>query len=364
MTAPLIATDAALDRLVNRLDAGNEIAIDTEFMRERTYQAVLCLIQISVGDEISLIDPLADMNLDVLWPALADGTLVLHAGRQDLEVIFQASGQLPAKLFDTQVAAGLCGLAPQCGYGTLVETVCDVKLAKAHTRENWARRPLRAGALAYASEDVLYLQKLQTHFLEELDKLGRRHWAEEDTKALLEPELYTVDVDSAWARVRGLGRLGKTAQHRAAALARWRENVAIERNLPRGWVIKDPELLQIAELDSADTAAIEKIMDSPRNAKRHARSMLTAMTQANDSEEILVTRNAPPTAEEKQAAKTLAKKIAGIAESLELQPELLAPAREVRAAIAGDRDLRMFRGWRAEVFGNAVAESLDSGQPL
>ncbi len=362
MTAELISAEDALDRLTRRLRPGDEVALDTEFMRERTYQAVLCLVQLSADDKISMVDPLAEITLDDFWSVLCKTNVVLHAGRQDLEVMYQASGKLPAALFDTQIAAGLSGLAPQCGYATLVEAVCDVKLAKAHTRENWARRPFRSGALAYASEDVLYLPRLKAHFLEQLDKLNRQSWAEEDTQALLDPELYHVDTSKAWSRLKGLGRLAASAQHRAAALAGWREKVAMERNLPRGWIVRDPELLQIAALDKPDRAAIIDVMESERNAKRHASAMLSAMNNTPTDATALVTRAAPPDADEKQAAKVLATRIGEIATELDLQPELLAPMKEIRAAIAGERDLRLFRGWRAEVCGESIAASLDNGQ--
>ena len=182
--------------LSTSLSSQSRVGIDTEFMRERTCFSQLCLVQVSIGDDIYCIDPLgespddSDTSAASFWQTLMQVPWVLHSGRQDIEVVSQSARRFPESVFDTQVAAALLGYAPQMGYAGLVAELFDVQLAKSHTRADWSRRPLSDAVLQYAAEDVLYLLPAYEMLKERLQKLGRLSWAEDDSADLLQPSLY------------------------------------------------------------------------------------------------------------------------------------------------------------------------------
>jgi len=179
------------------------VGVDTEFMRERTFFAQLCLVQFSVGENLWCADPLAADDLEDFWAALLRPAWVVHSGRQDFEVILQAAGRLPAEVFDTQVAAALLGYAPQLGYANLVAELFDVQLEKSHTRADWSKRPLAPEALDYAAEDVAWLLPAYDKLREQLTAAGRLDWAREDSADLLDRSLYEAAPGSAIERVKG-----------------------------------------------------------------------------------------------------------------------------------------------------------------
>ena len=247
MTASLIQDDAALRALCARLAGADWIALDTEFMRVRTYSARLCLIQVATPEVIACIDPLA-VNIDPLLDLLYEPrTLkVLHATRQDLEVFFDIRQAVPAPVFDTQIAAALTGYDDQIGYSALVEKITGQRLPKVNQRADWAARPLTPELLAYAADDVRYLCEVYRHLEQKLVALGRRAWLAEECAAQTDVKLYRNDPELAWQRLKQGKTLAPTQQPLLAQLAAWRERVAQQKNLPRGWVVPDPALVDIA----------------------------------------------------------------------------------------------------------------------
>jgi len=229
----------------------SRIGVDTEFMREKTFHAQLCLIQIATESKIYCADPLGldarnDDRDKALWQAITGPAWVLHSGRQDLEVIYQTVELMPGEVFDTQVAAALLGYQPQIGYGNLVNELFDVELAKSHTRADWSQRPLPNAFIEYAAEDVEYLLPAYDTLTERLEKLGRLHWAVEDSMDLLNPSLYESDATQAINRLKGAKNLRGRARSAATHLATWREQEALRRDRPRQWIMRDPVLLDIA----------------------------------------------------------------------------------------------------------------------
>jgi len=205
----------------------SRIGVDTEFMREKTFHAQLCLIQIATESKIYCADPLGldarnDDRDKALWQAITGPAWVLHSGRQDLEVIYQTVELMPGEVFDTQVAAALLGYQPQIGYGNLVNELFDVELAKSHTRADWSQRPLPNAFIEYAAEDVEYLLPAYDTLTERLEKLGRLQWAVEDSMDLLNPSLYESDATQAINRLKGAknlrGRARSAATHRCGAI--------------------------------------------------------------------------------------------------------------------------------------------------
>src|SRR5262245_28662514 len=221
------------------------LALDTEFMREKTYRAELCLVQIADGAQPVCIDPLA-VDLAPLAPLLAAPGIVkvMHAARQDLEVMLPATG-LVQPVFDTQIAASLAGHPAQVGYAELTRRLLGVELPKAHTRTDWSRRPLSPEQQEYALDDVRHLGALRESLLETLRARGRLAWLEEDLAALGNADALRVAPEDAWRKVKGLPSLDPARQQLAQEIAAWRERRAVDRNRPRGWILDDACLREI-----------------------------------------------------------------------------------------------------------------------
>ncbi|MFZ1862467.1 MAG: ribonuclease D, partial [Candidatus Competibacter sp.] len=240
MSDPLyIADHAALVAFCARLDRCSWLALDTEFVREQTFYPQLCLIQIAIPGQVACIDPLALPSLEPLLERLYDPSItkVLHAAYQDLEIFFYLGGTVPAPVFDTQLAALVLGVGDQLGYAALVKQMLGVELAKAHTRADWRQRPLPPEWLAYAADDVRYLEALYTR---QLARLRERGWSEalaEDFQALTDPERYRPQPQEAWRRIREQHRLRGLPLAVLRSLTAWREEQAIQQDRPRRWIL-------------------------------------------------------------------------------------------------------------------------------
>ena len=218
-------------------------------MRERTYFPRLCLVQVATVDDVALVDVLAIPDGGALTALLADRgrTKLIHAARQDIEALLPLTGSPLGPVFDTQQAAALLGFSAQIGYADLVQQLLSVALAKGHARTDWARRPLSAEQLAYAADDVRYLPALAAELESRLAAAGRREWMAEEAAELDDVSLYRVEPTDAWKRLRGLERLDAPAFRAAQRLAAWREARAMDRDLPRGWVLPDVAIHELAQ---------------------------------------------------------------------------------------------------------------------
>lgn len=350
--------------LAETLTATNCIALDTEFVREKTYFSRLCLIQISNGTDIYCADPIglesADASLShVFWEALMRPDWVLHSGRQDIEVLYQATQRMPQNIFDTQIAAALLGYQPQIGYANLVADLFDVELAKSHTRADWSRRPLPESFMNYAAEDVLYLLPAREVLSERLEKLERLDWVLEDSADLLQTELYENDPESAIGRIRGAGGLRGKSRSAAAALASWREKQALRSNRPRQWILRDSVLLELASRRPASDSELREIDGlGARTVERAGDEILKMLHRASNAENDY---EPPPRPDEKQkkVLKEMQRRIAQCADELGLASEIIAPKKDLTSALLGARDIRLFKGWRRAVIGAALLELLE-----
>ena len=351
----------SLDVLCEKLADGERIALDTEFMREKTYFPQLCLVQVATENHIWCADPLGAGDFNRVWQALMDRPWVVHSGRQDIEVIFQAAGRMPGDLFDTQVAAGLLGYPPQLGYAALVAELFGVELAKSHTRADWTRRPLAPELIEYAAEDVEYLLPAADLLAARLEESGRLAWAIEDSQDLLQASLYTPDPGVAVHRLKGARYLSGRARAAARNLAIWREGEAVRRDRPRQWILSDAVLLELASSapDSEETLAGVRGLQ-PGIVRRAAPELLAVLADSRIDAEDTGPHSRP---DERQRA-LLAEMQAGVAAragQLNLLPEVVASKKELSAALAGERNLRVFRGWRRELIGDALLEMLAAG---
>lgn len=347
------------DTISADLNRHDRIGVDTEFMRERTFFAELCLIQISTRDDIYCIDPLASDDMRSFWESACDKTWVVHSARQDIEVVYQTSQLMPADIFDTQVAAGLLGYAPQLGYANLTNELFGVEIAKSHTRADWSKRPLADELLQYAAEDVEYLLPAFDTLAEKLDQQGRLAWAEEDSRRLLNLDLYDIDPWLAIDRLKGARNL--SGQHRSAAvrLAAWRESQALRSNRPRQWVAKDSVLIDLAYKLPETIEQLQEIDGlSPGLIRRAGKTIIDSIARsAGDDNDYKPP--AVPDSEQKMLLKKMQNHVAERAEDLGLATETLASKKDLSAVIMSRAQTSRLRsGWRHEVIGEQILQML------
>ena len=356
-----IRDPAALAGRVASWPAALPLAVDTEFVRERTYFPKLCLIQAAIAGEIVLVDALAIADGGALARELADDRRpkLLHAARQDIEALLPLTREPLAPVFDTQQAAALLGFPAQVGYAELVRQLLGVELAKGHARTDWARRPLTREQLAYAADDVRYLPALAAALEERLDAAGRRAWLDEESAALRELSLYRVEPDEAWRRLKGLERLDTPALAVARSLAAWRERRAMARDLPRGWVLPDAAILELAAARPQSRDALARVAEvPPGTAARAAEELLAAIAAPVEGSPARDEGAGRPGPDQLRLQKALQKRLAEIAAELVIQPEVLATRRELAALARGERDVPAMRGWRREVVGERLAAAI------
>ncbi len=343
-----------LPPLARTLESHASIGVDTEFLRERTFFPKLCLLQLAAGGEVWCVDTLHG-GLDVLVPALTApaSRKVIHSARQDLEAFYLNAKRVISPVFDTQIAAGCIGLKPQIGYAELVKTLLDVALPKGQTRTDWSKRPLTREQLEYATDDVLYLEEIADRLTERLRSLGREQWVLEDCLTLEDPRFYEPDPARAWTRLRGLKQLPPAARARARSLAVWRERVARERNLPRGWIIADAAIFKVAEsaAPSLPLPVNDGLADGLLGALREA-----SIGEAEDQEP---SHDARPTPQQRAVMDRLAHAVDARAAELGVSAEILAPRGELKALAMGDRGVASLAGWRRREIGEKLVSLLE-----
>ncbi|MGD8547241.1 MAG: ribonuclease D, partial [Thiohalophilus sp.] len=278
-----IETLPQLEKACETLGQSSILALDTEFMREKTYYARLCLIQISSEEQVFIIDPLKLEHLQPLLDLLFNPKILklVHAGRQDLELFYDLTGRVPAPIFDTQIAATLLGFADQIGYASLVEKILGTQLDKSHTRTDWAQRPLSQNQLAYAADDVVYLMQLYPVIIDRLHKLGREDWLQDDFAALSDPTIYQNDPTESWQRVSGNGKLKPRQLAALQRLAVWREKRAQTLNKPRKWIMSDDVLINLSQRLPDSQKKLTSIRGLPESLIReHADELIQFIEQA------------------------------------------------------------------------------------
>jgi ribonuclease D len=365
MTELFIDTPSDLERCCRSLAQQPWIALDTEFVRERTYYGRLCLLQLAVPELIACVDPVAVEDLAPLMDVIYDPAVVkvMHAARQDLELLADLRGVPPVNVFDTQIAAALAGEGDQVGYGPLVESVLGVKLPKAHTRTDWCRRPLSPEQIRYAEDDVRYLGELRAHFSERIASFGRGAWLEEELRRVSEPSTYRNDPEAAWRRLKRGHMLPPAQQVVLRELATWRERCAQRVNLPRNWVAPDGALVAIArrgptsrrdllEVQGLGAGAVRKWGDDIVETVARARQLPA---------EQVWPQAGRPTAEQKARLERLMGVARSCAERHGLAPAIVATRREIELLAAGERDLDVLRGWRRQVVGEVLLGALEDG---
>jgi ribonuclease D len=357
----MIDSADALTAFVGRAARATAMALDTEFMREKTYRAELCLLQLAFDGEAVCIDPIALPDLSPIAPVLGSAAVVkiMHAARQDLEVLLPAVG-LVHPVFDTQIAAALAGHPSQVGYAELARRLLGVELSKAHTRTDWTRRPLSPEQQEYALDDVRHLPALRASLLETLATKGRLAWLDEELAALGNADALRVDPEDAWRKVKGLPPLDEGRQRLVQSLAAWRERRAMERNRPRGWILDDVSLREIALRLPRSVEALMTLPQMQESVVRKCGEELLALVRDSgigDPAPPLPRRERPDPAQ-LALVKRLADVSGAVAKSLDIGPEVLATRRELEKLAAGRRDVSLLRGWREEIIGKKLLAAL------
>ena len=354
-----------LEARVSAWPADSAIALDTEFVRERTYYPKLCLIQVAAAGDVALIDALAIADGGALVAPLVDpGRLkLLHAARQDIEALLPLTGAPLAPVFDTQQAAALLGFPAQIGYADLVRQLLGVELAKGHARTDWTRRPLSPDQLAYAADDVRYLPALAQALEQRLDAAGRRAWLDEESAMLRDLSLYRVEPADAWRRLKGLERLDAAGFAVARALADWRERRAMDRDLPRGWVLPDVAIYELAGTRPQNRDELSRLAAVPRGTAQHAAdAILAAIADARGEDGVHdAGEGGRPGPEQLRRQKLLQKQLTALASELGIQPEVLATRRELATLARGSRESILLTGWRRTVVGEPLIAALQEG---
>lgn len=355
-STPFITSADALAEHLERWRDAPFLALDTEFIREQTYWPQLCLIQVGDGTVPACVDPLAGVDLAPLLDRLeAPGTLsVFHAAGQDLEIFVRLRGRAPGPLFDTQIAAALLGHGEQLGYAGLMEKLVGVQLDKSLARTNWARRPLNAAEIAYAADDVRYLAEVYQRLERELAARGRLEWLREDCAALADPARYQPTPELEWKRLKGLARMEPVAQHVAAKLAAWREQLAEQKDRPRRWILADEAVYALAERRPQTRTQLANLgVLPPKSLDRHAEALLALIDEGARVDAPALMRDPRAEEAEKARAKRLSERARAIANTLDIPASLLAARADLDALLsAGEHaNVALLRGWRREVAG-------------
>ena len=361
----IVETNEDLAAFLGEIAHAPYLAIDTEFLRDQTYYPKLCLIQVAAPGIEGIIDPLAEgMDLKPFYELVArpDIVKVMHAARQDIEIFFLQGGVLPNPLFDSQIAAMVCGFGDAASYETLARKIAKVEIDKSARFTDWSHRPLSKRQLEYALADVTHLRVIYEWMKARLEKTGRFAWVAEEVAALQDPHLYKLDPDQAWKRLKP-----RTSNKRflavLAALAAWREREAQARDIPRGRVLKDEALTEIAAHPPETPEALERIRAVPKgfaNSKlgKGLMDAIAAGMTAAPPEGALSENKQRRRREPSPAVVDLLKTLLRLrAEAAGVAPRLIANAEDIEKLAAGEDDeVGALHGWRGEVFGrDAIA---------
>jgi len=360
----LITTTESLAQLCGALATDSFIAVDTEFMRETTYWPDLCLIQLAGETHNGLIDPLAPgLDLAPFFKLMNNAKVlkVFHSARQDIEIMVHRSGVVPHPVFDTQIAAMVCGFGDQVGYEAIVRRLAKVQIDKSSRFTDWSRRPLTEKQLAYALSDVTHLRVVYRKLKAELDKTGREPWLREEMAILANPATYRTEPEDAWKRIK-VRLKSKKQMGVLVAVAAWREREALNKNVPRSRIIKDDAVAEIAMQMPQTREALAQLRALPRGhaASRAADAILKAVAEglALDPKSLPTMDDGREGSDQAQAAAEILKlALKVVCESENLAPKLVANTSDIEAMAEDDNaDVPLMHGWRREVFGKLALD--------
>lgn len=373
MSLQTITTTAALAEVCARFATHNYVTVDTEFVRETTFWPDLCMVQVASDDEAVLIDPLADgIDLTPLHDLMADISVikVFHAARQDVEIFFKLSGKVPEPMFDSQVAAMVCGFGDSIAYDQLVKRITGGHIDKSLRFTNWALRPLSEQQLEYALADVTHLRDVYKHLTAKLEDENRTHWVTEEMAVLTAPETYDLAPEDAWRRLKL--RIKKPIEFAILKnLAEWREQEARGKNKPRNRIIKDDAIYEIAQSQPKDSQALGRLRTLHKGFQNSdaGKAILACVAAAHamDRDDLPRVPRPPQSPEGTSAAVDLLKVLLKLtAEENAVASKIIASASHLEAiAIDGaEADVPAMKGWRKELFGDKALKLLNGESGL
>jgi ribonuclease D len=362
-SAIYLNSSAQISRAAKAWMRCNVLGVDTEFVRERTFYANLGLVQISDGQTVWLLDPLVEGADEPLRNLLQAPSIlkIFHSPSEDLDVLYHSVGAVPEPMIDTQLACAMLGQPLQSGYHTAVEWLLDVPIDKDQTRSNWCARPLNQRQLKYAALDVCLLPMMWEILKKRLSGLNRLGWLDEDCNKQIEKAKGNGDASHYWQRIRGIGRLDGVSLAILQSLTEWRESLAIRRNLPRGFVFKDPTLLHISRHKMTTVQELEGVADlHPRAISRHGPEMIDRIKTVIASGSRLDTIEQMSSKQRKQLA-GMREAIKRSADALDLDPAVLAAKKDLEALIlsGGEMWTEKLQGWRKEKIGDELIKVLE-----
>jgi ribonuclease D len=366
----IIKTTSELSQFCDFAYNFDYITVDTEFLRERTYYPKLCLIQLAIpGDQENravLIDPLeGNLDLSPLYKLFLDSDIVkvFHAARQDLEIFFHDQNIIPSPLFDTQLAAMVCGFGEQVGYETLVRSICKVNLDKSSRFTDWSLRPLSNNQQQYALADVTHLRQIYEYLKEQLKRNQRGAWLEEELNILKNPETYITRPNEAWRRIKSRSNSSKFLAI-VARLAEFRETYAQKNNIPRNRVLKDDALMELASLKpkSFDDLSRSRLLLRDARKGKIAKGILDSIKAAEDLkfEQVNYVTKVPKSLNGNSALSDMLRVLLKAkSEELGVAAKLIANSSDLDSIASGERTVPALSGWRHQIFGREALELCD-----
>ncbi len=360
-TIEYVNTPEQLSNLCARIQSASWIALDTEFLREKTYYPKFCLLQIATPEWVACVDPIALSDLSNLFLHIYDPNIVkvFHSCHQDLEIFYHITGKIPGSIFDTQVAAPLLGYQDNPGYAMLVSSLLNVNLNKAHTRADWSKRPLTQAEIQYAADDVIYLCKIYQIMLQKLAGLGRSEWLHQDFADLENPNLYQVNPEKAWFKIRGKNKLTGKQLSIVQTLTEWRERLAQNENRPRSWLLRDEIIFDLAKLQPESSSELANIRGiHEKTVQRYGQHLCELITTAKNRNPIPLKtsgKSIKKTQQHEAILDILTALVRVRAEENSLNPSILATRKDLEALIFGDEeDSNLLHGWRYTMAGKEL----------
>ena len=355
----IVSTSEDLTQAVRRLSTSEFVAVDTEFLREQTFWPQLCLIQIASPEEAMIIDPMSPgLDLKPFWELMGDQRVVkvFHAARQDIEIVYARAGLVPQPVFDTQVAAMVCGFGESVSYVNLVKNVTGVDIDKSSRFTDWSRRPLSDKQLEYALGDVTHLRDVYRHLRADIEKTARFDWLNEEMSVLTDPKTYESHPDEAWQRLK-LRVKNRKALAVLMELAAWRERLAQSQDVPRSRILRDEALYDIANQAPTSTEQLSQLRTLSEGFARSARArdIVEAVKRGleRDMKTVpAVSRGAQLSAESSALVELLRVLLKASAARNRVAPKLIAGSEDLeRIAVEAEPDIQALKGWRRRLFG-------------
>ncbi|MEQ1559236.1 MAG: ribonuclease D [Methyloglobulus sp.] len=356
-----INTEEQLKTLCGQIKKTSWLALDTEFLREKTYYPKFCLLQVATPDWVVCVDPLVLPDLSDLFAAIANPTIVkvFHSCHQDLEIFYQLTGNVPGPIFDTQMAAPLLGYQDNPGYGMLVSSLLNVNLNKAHTRADWSKRPLSEAEIQYAADDVIYLCQIYQLMLQKLAELGRLDWLVQDFKTLENPNNYHVLPENAWLKIRAKNKLTSKQLAIVQALAQWREIAAQSENRPKTWLLRDELIFDMAKLQPETIDSLTDIRGiNERTLHRYGQKLCEIITVAKNNAPVSLKekdRSIKKNQQHEAILDILTALVRIRAEENSLNPTILATRKDLEDLLFNEaEDCPLLHGWRYSMAGEEL----------